>query len=213
MAVTEDDRIRSTPRASKKPGSYEYARQMVYVLRTVWERARFDLMDWEKELAEARKNEIWRNHKPPYESLDELLASEVGFDADLLAEKCKAVKAERDNGQGLAKRGRPSKEEPRKGDNITLSVRGTSTEYTLRRLARDGHDELLDAIANEEISVNAAAIQVGYRKKKTPEELVIANFRKCEQRLEAVRGVLSALEPHERLIVIDWLKENQCTTS
>lgn len=80
MAITEDDLIRSTPRASKDPKSYEYARQMVYVLRTTWERAKFDLLDWEKELEQARRNEIWKRHKPPYGSLEELLAKEVGFD-------------------------------------------------------------------------------------------------------------------------------------
>ena len=80
MAITEDDLIQSTPRASKDPKSYEYARQMVYVLRTTWERAKFDLLDWEKELEQARRNEIWKRHKPPYGSLEELLAKEVGFD-------------------------------------------------------------------------------------------------------------------------------------
>ena len=43
-------------------------------------------------------------------------------------------------------------------DNITVvSPRGTSAEYTLRRLARDGHTDLLDQIANGEISTNKAA--------------------------------------------------------
>lgn len=48
------------------------------------------------------------------------------------------------------------------GNNITSSIRGTGTEYTLRRLARDC-PEMLDKIEAGEMSVNQAAIAAGIR--------------------------------------------------
>ena len=50
-------------------------------------------------------------------------------------------------------------------DSNTTLMRDRSSDYTLRRLARDGHDSLLDQIETGQLSVNQAAIQVGYRKK------------------------------------------------
>ena len=54
-------------------------------------------------------------------------------------------------------------------DNIMgdKSEQGTSKSYTLSRLERD-HPELFEAVCNGELSANAAAIQAGFRKVKTP---------------------------------------------
>lgn len=82
-----------------------------------------------------------------------------------------------------------------------------TADRVLARLARDGHDELLDAIEAGEISVNQAAIQVGYRKKKTPEELAIHHFNRCESRLVVLKAICESLEPHEREVVDAWLQE------
>lgn len=54
-------------------------------------------------------------------------------------------------------------------DNIKATKGGTDTEYTLRRLKRDA-PELLQAVKRGELSVNAAAIKAGIRKKPTAEE-------------------------------------------
>ena len=60
------------------------------------------------------------------------------------------------------------------GDNVTElddteRVTGNSKSYALSRLARD-HPELFEAVCNGELSANAAAIQAGFRKVKTPLE-------------------------------------------
>jgi hypothetical protein len=171
---------------------------MVYVLKTCWKRVRFDLQDWEKEVEEAKQNKIWE--KLGYASINEVLAKEVGYSEAELKIKCQqardnplaghggdrsvgdSIKEAKDN--PLASHG----ERAEQGDNITLSKRGTDTTYTLRRLARD-NPELLDAIERGELSVNAAAIQAGIRKKPTHEEVCIKAFRKCdqEQQVEILR--------------------------
>ena len=42
---------------------------------------------------------------------------------------------------------------------------GTSKQYTLRRLAKEGRDDLLTQVETGELSANAAAIEAGWRKK------------------------------------------------
>jgi hypothetical protein len=55
---------------------------------------------------------------------------------------------------------------PAKGNNITFSSeqRGTSEDYTLRRLRRDRPD-LVERVFEGELSANAAAIEAGFRDK------------------------------------------------
>ena len=57
-----------------------------------------------------------------------------------------------------------TEEEKANGYNITNS-RGTGTDYTLRRLARDA-PEMLDRIESGELTVNQAAIEAGIRKRQ-----------------------------------------------
>ncbi|MBK7092393.1 MAG: hypothetical protein IPH59_11850 [bacterium] len=94
-------------------------------------------------------------------------------------------------------------------DNITIvppsGERGTSTDYTLKRLARDNHDDLLDAIEAGELSVNQAAIRAGYRKKLSHAEKCVAEFRKAENRLEPLRVIVAELDTHEVEVLKDWL--------
>jgi hypothetical protein len=47
-------------------------------------------------------------------------------------------------------------------------MRGNSREYLLDRLRRDGFDELVAAIEGRELSVYAAAVSAGYRKRPEP---------------------------------------------
>lgn len=203
MAITEDDKIRSTPRSSKDPKSYEYARQMVYVLRTVWDRTRFDLKDWEKELEVARKNKIWCNHKPAYGSLEELLEKEIGYSEIQWQQKCADADAIKDP----QKRGRKPKGEIL-SNGKKLQGGGNGVEYTLRRLARD-HEDIFTKVKSGALSVNAAAIAAGIRKKPTPAEIIVKTFAKVENRLETLRTIVQTLSDSERQVVKDWLTDSR----
>jgi hypothetical protein len=57
-------------------------------------------------------------------------------------------------------------------------MRGHSREYLLSRLERDGHVELLAAIAAGTISVFAAACEVGYVRRPEPTGRGSPNARK-----------------------------------
>lgn len=63
-------------------------------------------------------------------------------------------------------------------NNMTPSPenRGTSRDYTLARLERDGETELLLAVERGEISANQAAIEAGYRKQKVTVEAGVYGF-------------------------------------
>ena len=90
-------------------------------------------------------------------------------------------------------------------DNISNSTdkkrehpHGTSKDYTLRRLARAGRNDLLGRIESGELSANKAAIEAGFRRKPTPLEQVMKLLDKldpgelrqivevCEVKLDAV---------------------------
>jgi len=114
-----------------------------------------------------------------------------------------AIKAAKE--KPLADVGPPTKEERANGYNITNS-RGTNTDYTLRRLYRD-KPEMVDRIKSGELSVNAAAIAAGIRKKPTPEEVCIKAFGKVENRLNTLKRIVALLAPHERAVVRDWLED------
>lgn len=106
----------------------------------------------------------------------------------------------------LADVGRPEKAE---GDNVGDSNNttiGNTNEYFLRRLARDA-PAMLDKIESGELSVNAAAIAAGIRKKPSQAEIAVKAFRKAENRLEAMRLMIDTLEPFEAAIVRDWAIE------
>lgn len=83
----------------------------------------------------------------------------------------------------LGKRGRPKKGEG-KLRNTNFKSGSDTRAYILARLERDGHDELATKVRAGELSANAAAIVIGYRKASTP--------------LERVFKLLSKLTPSER---------------
>jgi len=68
------------------------------------------------------------------------------------------------------------------------ATQGTSKSYTLNRLRRE-HAELFERVVAGELSANAAAIEAGFRKVKTPLEQVMALIPKLteEDRLEIHR--------------------------
>lgn len=91
-------------------------------------------------------------------------------------------------------------------DNVNRLKGGNETEYTLRRLARDA-PAMLDKIESGELSVNAAAIAAGIRKKPSQAEIAVKAFKRAENRLEAMRMMIDTLEPFEVAIVRDWAME------
>lgn len=91
--------------------------------------------------------------------------------------------------------------------NTIKSDRGLTVNSTLRRLARDGREDLLSEIERGSTSVNAAAIKAGFRKKPTADEQCLKSFAKAENRLNVLRSIIGGLEVSERMIVLDWLNE------
>jgi hypothetical protein len=123
---------------------------------------------------------------------------------DDISEKIAAARAKPLAEHGEIGNGR--KDESR-GDNVTSTVeRGNATDYTLRRLARDC-PEMLDKIEAGELSVNAAAIKAGIRKKPSPAEVCVKAFRKAENRIEALKLIIDTLEPYEAAMVRDMAIE------
>jgi len=201
MAVTEDDRIQSTPRASKDPRSYEYARQMVYVLKTMWQRVTFDLKDWEKELAEARKNAIWE--RLGYSSLDEVLEKEVGYSGKDESRKIAAASqrtaeaAKATNGEVLPPH-RPDAEvaklatssQSARADGTGISV---AQQKKLDKLAREA-PTLLKQVQDGTLSCHKACIEAGIVKVPTPDEKAVAAFRKSANQVELLLAIVGELD-------------------
>lgn len=89
-------------------------------------------------------------------------------------------------------------------NNLIKSDRGPTIRNLLKRLARDA-PEMLDRIESGELSVNAAAIQAGIRRKPKPEEVCVKAFRKTDNRLEVIKMIVSELKDHERQMLIEML--------
>lgn len=100
------------------------------------------------------------------------------------------------------KGGRPPNDT--KGSKLEPLPKGSNNRRDLARLARDC-PELLDKIEAGELTVNAAAIKAGIRKKPTKAEVCVAAFRKAENRLEPLRQIVAELEPFEAAIVRGWI--------
>jgi hypothetical protein len=63
---------------------------------------------------------------------------------------------------------------------ITKGVQGNSLAYTLDRLHREA-PELYEAVVAKEMSANAAAIKAGFRKVKTPLEMLWKAWERCSE--------------------------------
>jgi hypothetical protein len=103
----------------------------------------------------------------------------------------------------LADVGPPTKEEKANVGSSNNDTVGNTNDYLLRRLARDA-PEMLDKIEAGELSVNAAAIQAGIRKKPTPEEVCVKAFDKSQSRLVPLRAIVDRLQQHEIEVVKSW---------
>jgi len=94
---------------------------------------------------------------------------------------------------------------PNKSDNLSNlqdTPPGNSNERVLRRLARDC-PEMLDRIEAGELSINAAAIQAGIRKKPTQEDICLRSFKKCSNHAEMLTRLR---EYYETFIASDSTK-------
>jgi hypothetical protein len=84
--------------------------------------------------------------------------------------------------------------------NISLekAEQGNSRTYTLNRLRRDA-PELFDAVVAGKLSPNAAAIEAGFRRKTTPLEFLIRNWRKAsDEERASFRDYIDASERDTR---------------
>jgi len=94
--------------------------------------------------------------------------------------------------------GKPGPGRGHKTVRNTRRLRGDgSVERTLARLDRDGHDELAAKVRSGEMSANAAAELLGWRKKLTS--------------LELIQKLWAKLDKDERKAHLDWTL-NQCAT-
>lgn len=84
--------------------------------------------------------------------------------------------------------------------DIPSDIEGNSSKADFRKLPV----ELQQKVAAKEVSLNAAAIQAGIRKKPTPAEIVVKTFAKVENRLETLRSLVGTLSDSEREVIKDW---------
>jgi hypothetical protein len=93
--------------------------------------------------------------------------------------------------------GRGARSDLIQGDSSTRvekAEQGNSRAYTLNRLRRDA-PELFDAVVSGRLSPSAAAIEAGFRRKTTPLEFLMRNWRKAsDEERAAFRDFINQLE-------------------
>jgi len=94
------------------------------------------------------------------------------------------------------------------GGNATKLGGKNTVQHILRRLARD-HEDIFTKVKSGALTVNAAAIAAGIRKKPTPAEIVVKTFAKVEDRLETLKKIVGTLSDAERQVVKDWLTDSR----
>lgn len=193
-------------------GSKPWARAVAREIRYSAKKLDSDVNHIQEFIFIAAKHEAWK--VLGYVSLDAFLIKEANFTQSII-DAIRNAKggtvgdaiAKVDSMPELPDVGPLTEKEKANGYIITnSSQRGTATEYTLRRLKRDAPELYLE-VKSGELSVNAAAIQAGIRKKPTPEQICVKAFLKCDSRLVPLKVIVESLEPHERAVVMDWLKE------
>ena len=185
-------------------GSDVWARGVARHIKVQAEQFDSDVEELQSWIEIAAKHEAWR--VLGYMTLDAFLIAEANFTPVIIEAVRKAKSGTVADAIAQAKANKDSKQGQRKTSLKLKEVQPNSNDATLRRLARDGHDELLDQIEAGEISVNKAAIQVGYRKKPSPEELAVKHFRKAENKLQVLKLIVESLDEDERSKVRVLLK-------
>lgn len=186
-------------------GSKPWARAVAREIRYSAKKLDSDVNHIQEFISIAAKHEAWK--VLGYVSLDAFLIKEANFTQAIID----AIRNAKGGtvGDALAKV-EAMPELPKLGEigngrkpdgrcnNVTSTRRGNDTEYTLRRLKRDA-PELYSQVKRGELSVNAAAIQAGIRKKPTPEEQCCKWFKKCDDKAAVLRRLQEYLEVvHER---------------
>jgi DNA-binding XRE family transcriptional regulator len=69
--------------------------------------------------------------------------------------------------------------------------------------------ELQAKVASKEMSLNAAAIQAGIRRKLAPEDAVLKAFRKAENRMDFLWLILQTLSESDKAALRQWIEEKE----
>ena len=172
-------------------GSVERAKALGIDVWQVSERVETTLERWEVEVRVLQREKPWKvlGLRDANEFVKAITGKSIKEIDEEIAVKCVIAKANPippayapRNPNGVNQH----QKDGRTDTNGIKPVQGNTTDYTLRRLARDC-PEMLDAIKCGELSVNAAAIQAGIRKKPTPEDACLRAFRKCSDLTEMLR--------------------------
>ncbi len=71
--------------------------------------------------------------------------------------------------------------------------------YSISRVQRSCDAETVAAVMSGEMSPNAALVKAGIRKKKSPEEIVMDKFKRCDDKVHVMRLQLEMLNDAERV--------------
>ena len=168
-------------------------------------------------IEETDRLELWKKRigGSAFESRNEFLQKKVLINFDLTSANISRIVNLLDRGevaaaQELFERAEANKKRqkpgPKKDELNFNSINSNANENILRRLARD-HNDIFEKVKSGELTVNAAAIQAGIRKKPTSAEIVVKTFAKVENRLETLRSIVRTLSDAERQVVKAWLSE------
>jgi len=85
---------------------------------------------------------------------------------------------------------------------IPHEIEGNSSKADFRKLP----PELQAKVAEKKVSLNAAAIQAGIRKKPTAEETIVKAFAKTEDKLSVAKLIVDSLDSKDRKAFSKWFK-------
>jgi hypothetical protein len=219
-----------------EPGTKTWARGIAAKIKFVASKLDFDVSSVQSWIHIAVEHDAWK--VLGYVSLDVFLVSEAGITQDFIdairnakkgtsvgdvkakiadakANPLAVIGAPEGNQNAIKDKVQAARQHPTESgtQNKPCNTRidyGT-VDYTLRRLARDC-PEMLAKIEAGELSVNAAAIAAGIRKKPTPEEACVKAFAKAANRLQVFQLLVSQLDPHEVEVVSMWLKDKAASS-
>jgi hypothetical protein len=173
-------------------GTKMWARGLARAIRCNAEKLDSDVQHIQDFIRIAAEHDAWK--VLGYVSLDAFLIAEANFTEAIIeairsaksgtvADAIEEAKANKDKQQG--------KRNDLTSTNFVEVGSTNKNENVLRRLARD-QPELLDKIETGELTVNAAAIQAGIRKKPSHNDTALKAFRRSQDRTELLRDILSS---------------------
>lgn len=204
-------------------GSVERAKALGLNLWSTYRRVESTVGLWETECQIVAKEEAW---KPlGLKSQDEYIAAITGKLPSEVTEEIQArsrdkIKELRNNNpnwtqQQIADAVGCSKPyvnkvltkdfESKESVNVPNHLTASEAKADFRKLP----PELQQKVAAKEVSLNAAAIAAGIRKKPTPAEIIVKTFAKIEDRLETLKKIVGTLSNAERQVVKDWLTDSR----